>query len=94
MGGIYSSFSAQNVFAPGWSGLCAGSRGGIPDILVVWFIASMLGVVFLVFVHSLFWFGVGGGGGGIILTCPLCKLNVVIKNFVWYLFFVNTRCVN
>ena len=41
--------------------------------------------------------GGGGGGGwgeGIILTCPLCKLNVVIKNFVWYLFFVNTRCVN
>ena len=38
--------------------------------------------------------GGGGGGGGIILTCPLCKLNVVIKNFVWYLFFVNMRCVN
>ena len=85
-------------FAPGWSGLCAGSRGGIPDILVVCFIASMLGVVFLVFVHSLFRFAVGGllqgVGGGIILTCPLCKLNVVIKNFVWYLFFVNTKCVN
>ena len=49
------------------------------------------------FVQSLFWFAAGGavtGGGGIILTCPLCKLKVVIKNFVWYLFFVNTRCVN
>ena len=69
-------------FAPGWSGLCAGSRGGIPDILVVCFIASMLRVVFLVFVHSLFWFAGGGGGEGIILTCPLCKLNVVIKGQV------------
>ena len=49
-------------FAPGWSGLCTGSRGGIPDILVVCFIASMLGVVFLVFMQSLFWFAVGGGG--------------------------------
>ena len=39
------------------------SRGGIPDILVVCFIASMLGVVFLVFVQGLLWFAVGDVAG-------------------------------
>ena len=41
------------------------------------------------FVQSLFWFAVGAvvGGGGIILTCPLCTLNVVIKNFCMVFIF-------
>ena len=74
-------------FAPGWSELCTGSGGSIPDILVVYFIAGMLVVLFLVFVRSLFRFGVGWGWGavaegGIILTCPLCILIVVINTFV------------
>ena len=74
--------------ALGWSGHCGGSGGGILDILVVYFIAGMSGMLFLVFVRSLFRFGAGVGGGavagrGIILTCPLCILIVVINNFVY-----------
>ena len=48
-------------FALGWSGLCAGSGDGIPDILEVYFLAGMSGVLFLVFVRSLFRFGAGVG---------------------------------
>ena len=55
--------------APDWSELCEGSGGGIPNILVVRFIAGMSGVLFLVFVRSLFRFGAGlevGVGWGLL----------------------------
>ena len=39
-----------------------GSGGGIPDNLVVHFIANMSRVLCLVFVLNLFWFGVGMRG--------------------------------
>ena len=78
-------------FCPGLERTLRGSRGGIPDILVVCFIAGMSGVLFFLFVRSLFRFGAGVGGWGwgavaggrIILTCPLCILIVVINNFVY-----------
>ena len=56
--------SHYSSFAPGWSGLCAGSGGGIPDILKVCFIAGISGMLFLVFVRSLLRFGAGVGVGG------------------------------
>ena len=48
-------------FALGCSVLCMGSRGGIPDIMVVYFIAGILGVLLLGFVRSLFRFRSGWG---------------------------------
>ena len=59
MSGWFFSPWFFSSFAPSWSRLCAGSGGGIPDILVVYFIAGMSGVLFLVFVRSLFRFGAG-----------------------------------
>ena len=87
-------------FAPGWSGLCADSGEGIPDILVVCLLPACRGCCSWCLCGV--WSGLGQGwgavaGGGIILTCPLCILIVVINNFVYsiqYLCFVNTRCVN
>ena len=63
-----------------------GNRGGIPDILVEYFIAGLSGVLFLVLCGVCSGLVEGWGavaGGGIILTCPLCILIIVINNFVY-----------